>query len=153
MTSEPSSTTNSRKRKLIDSEIDEVFVLQKKQEITATKTVSFTIPDMLKKIENENNKEYLIETPSFKLGNLNFFFQVYPEDEEGNVGFYIFNPNRENQTISMQIIESPAKIDDFNCEIVRADYGYGWPSLLSHDAYRQWAGEKGDVQGFECSNM
>ena len=145
MTSEPSSTTNSRKRKLVDSEVDEVFVLQKKPELTATKTVSLSIPDMLKKIEDENKKKNSINAPSFKLGNLNFYLYVIPEQDEGYVGFYIRNPNRENQIISMQVIEGPRTIDNFNCEIVQAKHSMGWRSFLSHDAYRQWAGEKGDV--------
>ena len=58
MTSEASSTTNSsRKRNLVDSEVDEVFVLQKNPEVSFTKTVSFSIADLLEKINDRTTKE------------------------------------------------------------------------------------------------
>ena len=58
MTSEASSTTNnSRKRKLVDSEQDEVFVFQKKKDLTVNKTVSFSFPDLVEKID-ENDESF-----------------------------------------------------------------------------------------------
>ena len=87
MTSEASSTTDSRKRKLVDSEADEVFLLQKKQELTVTKTVSFSIPDLLEKINDEDNKKNSINTPKFKLGNLDFYLKSIPSLLKAELGF------------------------------------------------------------------
>ena len=146
MTSEASSTTDSRKRKLVDSEADEVFVLQKKQERTVTKTVSFSIPDLLEKINDEDNKENPIKTPTFKLGNLDFYFQVYPEYKEGFVGFYIHSSNREEVTITMEIKKPTVRRGGsiFNRQIIKTNSGRGWQKFMSHDDYREWATENGD---------
>ena len=152
MASEASSTTNSRKRKLVDSDVDEVFVLQKKQERTFTKTVSFSIPDLVEKIDenDENIRRTAILTPSFKLGELDFHFFILPEcdDEEtyDHVGFFINNDNREDVMISMEILEGPTVSGHiFDCRNVKSELGHGWPQYMSHDDYREWATENGDV--------
>ena len=146
MTSEASSTTDSRKRKLVESEADEVFVLQKKQERTITKTVSFSIPDLLEKINDEDNKKKPIDTPKFKLGNLDFYFSFYPECGEGGVGVYIQSSNREEVTITMEIKKPTVRRGGlyFNRQIIKTNSGLGWPKFMSHDAYRKWAAENGD---------
>ena len=151
MTSEASSTTNSsRKRKLVDSEVDEVFVLQKNPEVRFTKTVSFSIADLLEKINDENNKGDKITTPRFKLGNLDFCFDIYLNDEndEGYVELYLHNSNRDDKIISLRFIETPNNTtfdDGLNHENIEAGGGFGWPKFMSHDDYREWAGQNGDV--------
>ena len=141
MSSEASSTTTSRKRKLVDSEADEIFVLQKKQENTLTKTVSVSIPDFLEKINDENNKKDPINTPKFKLGNLDFQFKVYPEYGGGNVGFALHNPNREDVTMSM---DTKKPTISFTRKKWGANTIWGWPKLVSHNTYREWAAHYGD---------
>ena len=131
-------------RKLIESEADEVFVLKKKQETTVTKTVCFSILDLVEKINDEDNKKKPIDTPKFKMGNLKLHFIVYPEDNEGHIGFYIENPNKEDVLISLELKESPQK-SAFSNRRMKANTGHGWKSFVSHDAYRKWAAENGDV--------
>ena len=148
MSSEASSTTNSRKRKLVDSEADEVFVLKKKQERTVTKTVSLCIPELLEKINDENKKNESISTPIFKLGNLEFCLYIYPEDkqESGFIGLFISNENTEEVIISMTVEEAPGgQIEDMDWykKSVGVKKRYGWRKFLSHDDYREWAAENG----------
>ena len=152
MSSEASSTTNSRKRKLVASEADEVFVLKKKQERTVTKTVSLCIPDLLEKINDENSKNEPISTPIFKLGNLDFQLDVFPEDKEesGFIGLYIYNNNTEEVMISMTLKEAPGGAydydEDININSIEVERGASWgfPDFLGHDAYREWTAENGD---------
>jgi len=146
MTSEASSTTTTRKRKLVDSEADEVFVLQKKQEQTVTKTVSISIPDLLEKIDDKDNKNNPIRCPIFKLGNLDFYLKVYPEDKEekDNIGVFIHNPNNVDAKISMKVKENTID-DQITLRTIKTTEGWGWSDFMSHNAYRQWAAENGDV--------
>ena len=146
MTSEASSTTtNARKRKLVDSEADEVFVLQKKQALILTKTVSISIPNLLEKIDNENNKKNPVDTPIFKLGHLDFYFQFKPQSKEGRAGFYIVNCNKVEVIISMELKEKPTMIRTaaFERKTIEANTGWGWP--ISQDDYRECAAQNGDV--------
>ena len=148
MTSEASSTTtNARKRKLVDSEADEVFILQKKQDLTLTKTVSISIPEMLEKINDENNKKNSIKTPVFKLGNLDFYLEVIPEQKEGYTGLTIYNFNKVEVMMSMEIKEKPFLTEKqwpvSSRKTLKAGHGTGWQ--LSYDAYREWASENEDV--------
>ena len=147
MSSEASSTTNSRKRKLVASEADEVFVLKKKQERTVTKTVSLCIPELLKKINDENNKNETISTPIFKLGNLDFRLVIIPERESGFIGLFISNNNTEDVMISMKVEEAPGgQTEDVYWfkEPIEAKKKTGWLDFLSHDDYREWTAENGD---------
>ena len=156
MTSEASSTTNnSRKRKLVDDEVDEVFVLQKKQELTITKTVSFSIPDFVEKIDenDENIRRKAVKTPSFKLGELNFHCYVYPEyhkeeEDYGYVGFFLHNGNEEDVNLSMKILEAPGPVDKtmtLEAVTIEANKSWGWGGYMDHEEYREWARENGDV--------
>ena len=124
-------------RKLVDSEADEVFVLTKKREATITKTVSFSISDLLEKINDENNKKKPIATPTFKLGYLDFYFEVYPDDE-GCTWIVIQNPNEENVKMSFVINKKTFMSD------IEANTGLDLGNI-NHDDYRQWAGKNRDV--------
>ena len=107
MSSQLTSTTANKKRKLAENEADEVFVLDEKPDLTFTKTVSFSIPNLLDKINDEKNKRKPIPTPRFKLGHLDFYFQVNPTFDEGYVGFFLVNPNKEKAIISIEMTEMP----------------------------------------------
>ena len=145
MSSEASSTTNSRKRKLVASKADEVFVLKKKKERNVTKTVSLCIPDLLENINDENYKTEFF-TPIFKLGNLDFRFKIIPEEQSGFIGFFIFNENHEEVKISLKFEEEPGGYSWSNWykQPVEAMAVHGWPDYFSHDDYRELAAENGD---------
>ena len=83
--------------KLVDSEADEVYVLQRNQETTVTKTVSFTIPDFLQKISDKNNEMKPITSPRFKLGVFDLEFEVRPEDDEGYDSIAGYDPNKHRK--------------------------------------------------------
>ena len=121
-----------------------MFVLQKKQDLTVSKTVSINIPDLQEKI---NDEKYKIKTPVFKLGNLDFYFQVKSDEEEDSVGFYICNSNNAEVIISMEVKEKTAFFNGQQAVVHRrpmeAYKGIVWG--ISHNDYRQWAAENGDV--------
>ena len=138
--------------KLVDSEADEVYVLQRNQETTVTKTVSFTIPDFLQKIFDKNNEMKPITSPRFKLGVFDLEFEVRPEDDEGYVGFYIQNPNKKEVMISMEVNKPEKAIEIAFYRIIwKANGSRGWQNYMRHDDYRNWADENGDEFKIEAT--
>ena len=146
MSSQTSSDTAKDMRKLVESDADEVFVFKKKQEATVTKTVSFSISDLLEKINAENNKKKPIDTPQFKMGNLDFYFRVFPEYNAGYIGLFIENPNKDEVMITLELKETPQMALAYAVKSIAipATARCGWNTFMSHHAYWKWAAENGD---------
>ena len=102
-------------------------------------------------MKDENNKNNPIESPMFKLGKLNFYLKVIPELEEGYAGFYTLNDNKVEGMISMELKENTTYMigqpgrQGLHREPIPIEANEGWGWKISHDSYRQWAAENGDV--------
>lgn len=148
MSSQLSSTTITKKcRKLVDSDADEVLVIQKKQEVTATKTVSISIPNLLKKINDETLT--IAGGRDFKIRNKEVFIGVLSKSPEpGYIEINIVNSSKGDVVLSLDWKETPPFLpppDFFHKKMrLRARSVTGW-SAMSYDDYKQWAMEHGDV--------
>ena len=137
-----SQLSTTKKRKLVDSDADEVFVLKKKQEVTASKTVSITIPDFLVEINDENTKKKQIESPTFKIGDKKFALKVYAGSRHVIlVGIITFN--NEEVVLSGECKEYPTPALVYSPQAQRS--GFMPCFRMAPDDYKQWAAHHGDV--------
>ena len=129
------------KRKLLE-EPREAFVLKSEESTEVTKTVSVTIPDFTKKIDDLDNKKKLIKGPKFKVGEKEFSFLIFPEHLKGFIAVYLANNNFEPIETSFVLKHESGVAVCENREIV--NFG-GSRKFLSHADYKKWAEDHGDV--------
>ena len=134
------------KRKLLE-EPREDFVLKSEESIEVTKTVSVTIPDFTKKIDDFDNKKKPIEGPKFKVGEKDFSFLIFPEHLKGLIAVYLVNNNLENIETSFVLKHESGVAVCENREI--GNLG-GSRKFLSHADYKKWAEDHGDVFKIEA---
>ena len=141
-----SSTTTTKKRKLVASDADE-FVLKRKQEVTVSTTVSFSIPDFLKEINDESTKKLSIKSPAFEIGNKKFVFDIYPEIIPGYSSFGI-DVDSKDVILSGEWKETPLRQPPrpfSNNHLKTESASVPRCCAMSHDEYKQWAKIHGDV--------
>ena len=126
----------------------EDFVLKVKAETT----VSVSIPEFSKKIDDVENKKEPIDGPKFKVGDKDFSISVYPEDNRDgstHTAVYMKNLNEEKIRVNFSLNHESGKKTDHECEI-EAGHGKGRGNFLSHVAYKKWAEDHGDVFNIEA---
>ena len=132
------------------SEPGEEFVLKAEESTEVTKTVSVAIHDFTKKIDDVENKKKPIESPMFKVGEKEFCLAIYPEGKssEGSTHIVVYLNNLNEEKIKASYIfkhESGVK-KVLNNKELKAGKGKGHGShFLSHEAYKKWAEDHGDV--------
>ena len=127
-------------------ETDELFVLKTKW-IKETTKKTIEIHDFLKKIEDDKKG---IQSPKFKLAGVEFAIDVYPNNivngSPDYIGVFLFNYSGEDQTISMTVKEASGLENlDLEMDIVETGRGWGFHQFLTHEKYRAWAKDNGDV--------
>lgn len=128
------------KRKLFE-DVDELFV-QKPSWTSETKIVGIEIPEFLKKIEMKE----IVRSPRFKLAGIEFCIRAIPGVEETEfIGLVLVNTSDEDQTTSVTFTEESGVKRSWQMEITKANTGYGFAKFLSHEKYKVWAKDHGDV--------
>ena len=133
----------SAKRKLPDED----FVLKSGDSTEVTKTVSVTIHDFIKRIDDLENKKKPIEGPDFCVGGKKFRIVIYPEDEDEDdqIGVYLRNLNEEKIKVSNTFKNEPMGEMDNQDQEIDPYGGDGTCEFLSHEKYKKWAEDHGDV--------
>ena len=123
------------------------FVRKVKESTEVTRTVSVTISEFSKEIDDLDNKKEAIEGPKFKVGEREFSINIYPEDSDYNPSIGVYLNNQSKEKIKASYIfnhESGVKVNFTNQEI-DVGHDYGEDEFLSHVAYKKWAEDHGDV--------
>ena len=125
------------KRKLFE-DVDELFV----QKPSWTKIVGIEIPEFLKKIEMKE----IVRSPRFKLAGIEFCIRAIPGFKETEfIGLVLVNTSDEDQTTSVTFTEESGVKKSWQVKIAEANMGYGFADFLSHEKYKVWAKDHGDV--------
>ena len=140
------------KRKLSD-ETDLKFVHETKWS-EETKTIGVEIKDFLVKIDDLENKEKPIKSPSFKLAGKELSVYVYPQDGCKNSGEFIsvslHNKSKENVTVTFNFKSSSGGKFSMKRRLIIAGSGLGPGEFLSHDDFKKWARENDDTFRLEA---
>ena len=134
------------KRKVTVTEDDELFVRKSKFVSTSTKK-TIEIHQLIKDIEDKDNKMKGIITPKFKLAGGDFSIYVYPEftASSGFISVFLANFGKEDQMTSIAVKEASGKEGSWEMDKIAAGKGQGFSKFLSHENYRQYAQVHGDV--------
>ena len=127
-------------RKLFE-DVDELF-LKKSTWTSETKTVGIEIPEFLENIE----KKEIVRSPRFKLAGVEFYIRVTPgynDTEFICVG--LVNSSDEDQTTSVTFTEESGVERSWQMDKVGANKRWGFSKFLSHEEYKAWAKNHGDV--------
>ena len=125
-------------RKLFE-DVDELFV-QKPSWTSETKIVGIESPEFLKKMEMKE----IVRSPRFKLAGIEFFIDIYCGETEF-IGISLANTSDEDQTTSVTFTEESGVKRSWQMEITKANMGNGFAKFLSHEKYKVWAKDHGDV--------
>ena len=111
------------------------------------------IHEFLKKISDDKSKKNPIEFAKFNLGGVEMAIRVYPEHTiPGFIGVGLYNISDQDQMCSASFKTPLASgVCSWERSIIRANKGLGYSSFLSHDGYKKWAQENGDVFKLEVS--
>ena len=122
-------------------DVDELFV-QKPTWTSETKTVAIEIPEFLMKID----EKVYVKSPRFKLAGVEFYIRVTPgyKDREF-VRVALVNVSDEDQTTSVTFTEDSGVERSWQMETVEANRTWGLSDFLSHEHYKTWAKDHGDV--------
>ena len=131
------------------AEKESVKVIEMTEEIEYKKSVSITIHDFTKRIDDEENKKKKIVSSRFKVGETSLTVGVYPqyneENSKENIGVYLRNEEEENVTATYTFKHASGEEFTLKNQVIRANTGFGTPEFLSHEAYKKWAKKRGDV--------
>ena len=135
-----------KKKQLHDQE--EFFVLNA-EKVEVNKTVHVEIHDLIKRINDQENKKEGIVSPEFQVGDTSFTVKVYPqdwrEDSKEYIAVYLHNDEKENVTATFNFKHASGAEETHENREFKADDGFGTNMFLSHKAYNEWAKDHGDV--------
>jgi len=115
-----------------------------------SKKLDFEIKDLLKMIDNQRFKA--IDSPKFTLGGSKFLIRVGPEEEGRYIAVYLINTSNEDQTVTIDIKINDGKHMISNETVFPAKkIGWEWGFDLSHERYKSWYNENGDVFKLELT--
>ena len=116
--------------------------------------VEFKVPELLKKISDEDKKtDFVRSSPRFNLNGVELCIIVCPDyKSSGFIGVALYNISDQDQMISATF-KTSALVGSFclDRKIIPAWHNYGYDNFLSHDEYKKWAQENGDVFKLEVS--
>ena len=131
------------KRKVED--VDELFVKTKtktKAKTSVTKTVGIEIPDFLEKID----KKVKECCPRFMLAGVEFIIEIDPGfDNTEFVDVGLANLSDEDQITSVTFTHESGAKESWQMDELKAKRSSGFPDFLSHEKYKAWAKDHGDV--------
>ena len=132
-------------------EAKELFVRKTKLISESTEKI-IEFHDLIKEIEDEDKKMNYISSPKFKLAGVDFSINVLPDCIANNVPgflcFYLKNYGDEDQTTSVAVKNGPGVDLSWKMRKVEAQE-IGVFRFISHETYRQWAKDHGDVLRLE----
>ena len=136
-------------KKRLLKEQEEMFVLNA-EKVEVTKTVHVEIQDFTKKIDDEENKKKRIISPKFKVGDTSFTVRVYPqqhwkENFGESIAVCIDNEEKENVIATVTFKHASGAKRTFKNKEMTANGGWGFFNFLSHETYKNWAKDHGDV--------
>ena len=127
-------------------EAKEAFELRA-EKIEEKKTVDIAIHDFTKRIDE--NKMKVIFSPKFKVGDTSFTVQVYPQDwrkdSKEYIAVYLSNEGKEKVIATYTFKHASGAEVTFENEELEAGKGFGRSEFLSHEAYKEWVKDHGDV--------
>ena len=108
------------------------------------------VHDFIKGIEDEDYKKTnYISFPKFKLAGVDFSINMWPDnianDGPGFISVFLRNHGGEDQTISMTVRLDSGVEGSWKMRKVSAGKSCGLYNFLSHQEYRKWAEDHGDV--------
>ena len=122
-------------------DVDELLS-QKPMWTSETKTIGLEIPEFLKKIEKKKD----VKSPRFKISGVEFYLWVTPGFNDSEfIRVDLMNCSMETQTTSVIFLEGSGARDSWKMHEVVADKGWGCPEFLSHEQFKGWAKDHGDV--------
>ena len=137
---------------LLRSRTKELFVFKTGLLTESTEKI-IEFHDFIKEIEDESTKMNWKITPKFKLAGADFSLGVVPDNTVNNspgfIGVYLVNESDEEQTVSGTVKEVSRKEASFEKKRVLTGNGCGFPTFMSHEKYREWAKNHGDVLRLE----
>ena len=123
-------------------DVDELFV-EKPTWNSETKTVAIEIPEFLKKIDK---KEIVVSSPKFKLAGVEFCIKVTPRNKDTEfIRVALANCSGEDKTTSVIFNEESGVERSWQMVTIGVNYEYAFPKFLSHEKYKTWAKDHGDV--------
>ena len=112
----------------------------------------FEVPDLVEKISDEQNKSKKLHSPKFLLCGVQWSVRVVPDcKNSGFIGVYLHNHTNQDQTFSATFKGSAGAVSGWDRKVVKAKQDSGCQKFLSHDEYKTWAEENGDVFQLEVS--
>ena len=130
------------KRKLLE-DVDELFV-DNPTWTSETKTVGIECHQFLKKIDDKK----LIESPRFKLAGVKFFIRIWTDYQSSGcvrVDLVHGHGSDEDQTSSGSFSEGSGARRNWEMKAIGVNNGWGFKKFLTHEKYRAWAKDNGDV--------
>ena len=132
----------------------ELFVWKDRLILTSTEK-HIEVHSLLKLIEDENKKRIPKFSPKFKLAGVDFSIDVLPDnsnhDCSGFIGVYLSNCGNEDRTTSVTVKEASGEEASWEMDKVEAGTFWGFHEFLSHEKYRKWAKDHGDVLKLEVT--
>ena len=120
-------------------DVDELFV-RKPTRTSETKTVGLEIPEFLKKIEEKE----MVLSPQFKISGVDFHIRIAPGDDDPDfTSVALVNGSNEVQTTSASFLEGTGA--SMSWEMREIKIGLGRDKFLSHEDFKAWAKNHGDV--------
>ena len=133
----------------ISDDSEEIFIL-KTEKIDRNKTVKVEIHNFNKKIYDQENKKEPIISPKFKIGDTSLAVHVYPQDlvqknSREFIAVYLVNEEEDIITASFTLKHASGVEEIFSNEEIEPDKEIGATEFMSHEAYKEWARNHGDV--------
>ena len=125
---------------------DEIFVLKTRMISESTKK-TIEIHDFIKKIEDQDNNMREIQSPKFMMAGVEFSIYVYPDFLQyspGRIGVGLHNYSNEDQMCSVTAKGTGVE-KSWEMKKVEAGNFWGFLKFMSHEKYRKWANDHGDV--------
>ena len=121
------------------------------EKIEEKKTVDIAIHDFTKRIDDQDNKKKGIFSPMFTVGDTSLKVCVHPQDWRDDsaeyIAVYLYNEEKENVTATFTVRHASGIESEVNNgkDEMKPKGGYGDNKFLSHEAYKEWAKDHGDV--------
>ena len=84
---------------------------------------------------------------------MEFSIDVYPDsvvfDCPGFIGVFLNNYSKETLMSSVTVKEASGEMSSWEMEKSEPERVFGWDKFLSHEKYREWAKDHGDVLKLE----
>ena len=113
------------------------------------KSVSIDIHDFTERINDQGNKKKEIISPKFKVGETSLTLYVHPQDWRENsqeyIAVYLSNEEKKKVNATYTFKHASGVEKTFKNQKFEVNDSLGTAQFLSHEAYKKWARNHGDV--------